>query len=35
MAEYTAKLHDHRLGEETPSATIGTVTEFEAAALAL
>jgi hypothetical protein len=35
MAEYIAKLHDHRLGEEIPSATIGTVTEFEAAALAL
>jgi hypothetical protein len=35
MAEYIAKLHDHRLGDETPSATIGTVTEFEAAALAL
>jgi hypothetical protein len=35
MAEYIAKLHDHRLGAEIPSATIGTVTEFEAAALAL
>ena len=35
MAEYIAKLRDHRLGEEVPSATIDTLTEFEAAALAL
>ena len=35
VAEYIAKLHDHRLGAEIPSATVGTVTEFEAAALAL
>jgi hypothetical protein len=35
MAEYIAKLHDRKLGAEVPTATIETVTEFEAAALAL
>jgi hypothetical protein len=35
MAEYIAKLRDQRLGEEIPTARIDTVTEFEAAALAL
>ena len=35
MAEYIAKLRDHRLGEEIPTTRIDTVTEFEAAALAL
>jgi hypothetical protein len=35
MAEYIAKLRDHRLGEEIPITRIDTVTEFEAAALAL
>jgi hypothetical protein len=35
MAEYIVKLHDRRLGSETPTATIDTLTEFEAAALAL
>ena len=35
MAEYIAKLHDRRAGPNAPTATINTVTEFEAAALAL
>jgi hypothetical protein len=35
MAEYVAKLHDRRLGAEIPVARIESVTEFEAAALAL
>jgi hypothetical protein len=35
MAEYIAKLHDRRAGQDAPTATIDTVTEFEAAALAL
>jgi hypothetical protein len=35
MAEYIAKLRDRRLGGEIPVVTIDSVTEFEAAALAL
>ena len=35
MAEYIAKLRDPRLGEEIPVVSIDSVTEFEAAALAL